>query len=122
MLVLPRRLSSVADLIKQGRYQLATKAVKAVLAKEPRNGSAHYYLAKIYLAESKPELALMELKTVSDIGQFEIDIPETEFRKLIAGLYERFGQLEEALKEYIMLSKNDPGNAEYFFQCATPLR
>ncbi|TFG85470.1 MAG: tetratricopeptide repeat protein [Spirochaetales bacterium] len=118
MLVLPQKLSSVADLIKQGRYQVAMKAVKAVLSKEPRNSGAHYYLGKIYLAENKQELALMELKTVSDIGQFEVDIPETEFRKLIAGLYERFGQLEEALKEFIMLSKSDPTNAEYFFQCA----
>ncbi len=118
MLVLPRKLSSVADFLKQGRLQAAAKAVKAILAKEPRNASAHFYMAKIYLAESKHELALMELKTVSDIGQFEVDIPETEFRRLIAGLYERFNQLEEALKEYIMLSKSDPGNAEYYYNCA----
>jgi len=118
MLILPRRLSAVAELLKQGRLQAATKTVKAILAKEPRNASAHYYLGKIYLADNKPELALMELKAVSELGQFEVDIPETEFRRLIAGLYERFGQLEEALKEYIMLTKGDPGNAEYYFQCA----
>jgi len=118
MLVMPRRLSAVPELLKQGRPQVAAKLVKAVLVKEPRNATAHYYMGKIYLAENKPELALMELKAVSSIGQFEVDIPETEFRKLIAGLYERFGQLEEALKEFIMLSKSDPGNAEYFYHCA----
>ena len=118
MLVMPRRLSAVPELLKQGRPQVAAKLVKAVLVKEPRNATAHYYMGKIYLAENKPELALMELKAVSSIGQFEVDIPETEFRKLIAGLYERFGQLEEALKEFIMLSKSDPGNADYFYHCA----
>lgn len=118
MIVMPKRLSAVADLLKQGRLQVAGKLVKAILVKEPRNAVAHFYMGKIYLAEGKPELALMELKSVSAIGQFELEIPEIEFRKLIASLYERFGQLEEALKEYIMLSKNDPNNAEYFYQCA----
>lgn len=118
LIVMPKRLSAVAELIKQGRYQAATKAVKSMLAKEPRNAAAHYYLGKIYLAEGKPELALMEFKTVGDIGQFGHEIPETEFRRLIADLYERFGQLEEALKEYILLAKGDPRNAEYFYQCS----
>ncbi len=118
LIVMPKRLSAVAELIKQGRYQAATKAVKSMLAKEPRNAAAHYYLGKIYQADGKPELALMEFKTVGDIGQFGHEIPETEFRRLIADLYERFGQLEEALKEYILLAKGDPRNAEYFYQCS----
>lgn len=118
MIVMPKRLSAVADLLKQGRTQSATKIVKAILAKEPRNAAAHYYLGKVYLAESKSELALMEFKTVGEIGQFDREIPEAEFRRVIADLYERFGQLEEALKEYILLVKGDPRNAEYYYQCA----
>jgi len=118
MIVMPKRLSTVADLIKQGRTQSATKVVKAILAKEPRNSAAHYYLGKIYLAESKSELALMEFKTVGDIGHFDREIPEAEFRRVIADLYERFGQLEEALKEYILLVKGDPRNADYYYHCA----
>lgn len=117
MIVMPRKLSAVMDMVKQGRTQAAAKAVKAILSKEPRNAAAHYYMGKIYLAESKAELALMELKAVNDIGQFD-EIPEAEFRRLIAGLYERFNQLEEALKEYIMLSKSEPNNADYYYHCA----
>jgi len=118
IIVMPKRLSAVSDLIKQGRSQAAGKIVKALLAKEPRNAAAHYYMGKIYLAEGKSELALMEFKTVGGIGQFDQEIPETEFRRLISDLYERFGQLEEALKEYILLVKGDPRNAEYYYQCA----
>lgn len=118
MIIMPKRLSAVAELLKQGRSQAANKVVKSILAKEPRNAAAHYYLGKIYLAESKAELALMELKTVGEIGQFDSEIPEAEFRRLIADLFERFGQLEEALKEYILLVKTDPGNAEYYYHCA----
>lgn len=118
MILTPKRLSVVDDLLKQGRIQAATKIVKAILAKESRNGPAHYKMGRIYLADNKPELALMEFKTVGSIGQFDIDVPEVEFRKTVAGLYERFGQLEEALKEYILLVKANPNTAEYYFQCA----
>ncbi|MBU0936597.1 MAG: tetratricopeptide repeat protein [Spirochaetes bacterium] len=116
-IIMPKRISTVQNLIKQNRLTAAAKTVKAILIKEPKNSVAHYYMAKIYLAEQKAELALMELKTVNAIGQFDYDIPEKEFRILIASLYERFGQAEEALKEYIMLSQKDPNNAEYFYQC-----
>ena len=118
MIVLPKRLSSVSDMLRQGRTQAATKVVKAILSKDPRNAAAHYFLGKAYMAESKPELALMEFKTVGTIGQFGPEIPEVEFRQVIAELYEKFGQLEEALKEYILLVKNDPGNADYYYHCA----
>ena len=118
MLTNPHRISAVADLLKQGRLPAAQKLAKSILAKDPKYSAAHYYLAKIYLAENKPELALMELKTVNAIGKFGSEIPEIEFRKLISGLYERFGQLEEALKEYILLSQDDAGNADYWYQCA----
>ncbi|MBN2874170.1 MAG: tetratricopeptide repeat protein [Spirochaetales bacterium] len=118
MILMPKRLSAVSDLLKQNRNAAATKLVKAILAREPRNAVAHYYMGKIYLAEGKHELALMEFKTVGGIGQFDHDLPEKEFRRIIADLYERFGQLEEALKEYILLVKGEPGNAEYYYQCA----
>ncbi|GAB1432661.1 tetratricopeptide repeat protein [Spirochaetota bacterium] len=118
MIIMPKKLSAVADLIKQGRTQPASKIVKNILGKEPKNAVAHYYLGKIYQIEGKLELALMEYKTVGELGQFDREIPETEFRKLIADLYERFGQLEEALKEYILLIKSNPSNAEYYYQSA----
>lgn len=118
MIIMPKKLSAVADLIKQGRTQPAAKIVKNILGKEPKNAVAHYYLGKIYQIEGKLELALMEYKTVGELGQFDREIPETEFRKLIADLYERFGQLEEALKEYILLIKSNPSNAEYYYHSA----
>jgi tetratricopeptide (TPR) repeat protein len=118
MIIMPKRLSNVVDLLKQGRHQVAERIVKNVIAKEPKNAVAHYYLGRIYQEQGKPELALMEYKTVGSIGQFDREIPESEFRRLIADLYEKFGQLEEALKEYILLVKANPSNAEYYYQCA----
>ena len=117
MILSPKKISAVAELIRQNRLSAAAKIIKAILVKDQKNPVAHYYMAKVYLAESKAELALMELKTVSTIGQFDLEIPEKEFRILIANLYDRFGQAEEALKEFILLSQKEPDNAEYFYQC-----
>ncbi|MCX7025391.1 MAG: tetratricopeptide repeat protein [Spirochaetes bacterium] len=115
MVISPKRLSAVAELIKQGRYQAAERAARALIAKDQRHGPARYFLGLVYLAENKPELALMEFKAVNQIGQFDQDLPEREFRKKTAALFEKFGQLEEALKEYILLTQLEPNNGENYY-------
>ncbi len=118
LIIAPRRLSAVAELIKQGRYQPAERAARAIIAKDQRNGPARYYLGLIYMAENKPELALMEFKAVNQIGQFDHELPERDFRKRIAALFEKFEQWDEALKEYIMLTKLEPNQSEHYFSAA----
>jgi tetratricopeptide (TPR) repeat protein len=115
-IVAPKRLGSIADLIKQNRNTAAIKATKKILVKEPRNPDAHYLLGLAYLGENKQELALMELQTVNQIGQFDGLTKEVPFRTKIAELYEKFNQPEEALKEYLILIKKEPSNPEHFFK------
>jgi tetratricopeptide (TPR) repeat protein len=114
MISSPRQSKAIADALKQGRSSVVVRSAKALLAKNPRNAAAHWYLAQAYQAEGKPELALMELKALNQIGQFGSEVPEIEFRIRIAALYERFGQVEDALKEHILLTKIDPGSAAHF--------
>ena len=115
MVSTPRHTKAIADQLKQGRVANAIRASKALIAKDPRNGEAHWLLGKAYLVDSKPELALMEFKQAGQIAQFGPDLPEVEFRRSIAELYERFNQTEEALKERILLTKLEPGNAANFY-------
>lgn len=110
----PRQAKAIAEQLKQGKTAAVLRSAKALIAKDPRNGVAHWYLAQAYLADSKPELALMELKSVNQIGQFGHDLPEADFRAKIASLDERFGQTEEALKEYILLTKLEPNAAPHY--------
>lgn len=117
-LLMPRQIAAIAALVKNGRTQAAAKAIRALIAKNPRHAAAHYYLGLIYLSEGKGELALMELKTVNQISQFGPDVPEIEFRKRIAGLYLRFNQIEDALKEYLVLLQLEPGAAENYYMSA----
>jgi tetratricopeptide (TPR) repeat protein len=116
MVATPRHTKAVAEQLNQGRVSAAIRSSKALIAKDPRNGEAHWILGLAYLADQKPELALMELKQVGQIGQFGPELPEAKFRREIAQLYERFNQTEEALKERILLTKLEPKAAENYYQ------
>ena len=111
----PRKIEGIQKYIKQGKYSAAIKLAKSMITKDPRDFKAHYYLGKAYLADNKPELALMEFKTVNQTAIFDQFFSETEFRKQIAQLYFKFNQPEEALKEYLLLTKLEPNNAENFY-------
>ncbi len=114
-IIIPKRVETIANLIKQGKIQSAIKTAKSIISREPRNADAHYLLGKAYLADNKNELALMEFKAVNQIGIFGHMVPEAEFRKNIAQLFLYFNQIEEALKEYLLLVKLEPYQAEHYY-------
>ncbi|OQY34045.1 MAG: restriction endonuclease [Spirochaetaceae bacterium 4572_59] len=114
--VLPKRVKNLADLVAAGKSSQAIRMAKQILAKEPRNSEAHYLLAKAYNLDGKPELALMEMKTVNNLNDFRGYCKEQEHRQITAGLYQQFNFPEEALKEYLLLIKMDPYNPDYYFK------
>ena len=115
-LAAPRQISTLKDLVNQGKSVQAIRAAKAILIKTPRSNDAHWLLAQAYKLDGKPELALMEFKTVNQISDFTGLCKEGPFRKEIAELFIQFGQEEEALKEYLLLMKLEPYNADHFYQ------
>jgi tetratricopeptide (TPR) repeat protein len=114
-LVAPKRADALADLIRRGKIQPAIKAARGILAKDQHNTEAHYHLGRAYLAENRGELALGEFKIVNQQGIAGKDIPEEEFRKTVGQLYYKYNQVEEALKEYLLLLKLAPKKAEYYY-------
>ena len=114
--VSPKRLDAVPKLISQGKIQQAIKLSKQILAKDPKDYTAHYYLGKAYIADNKNELALMEMKFVSENALFGERINEGEFRKQFSELLVRYNQNNEALREYLLLTKLEPRNADNYFQ------
>ena len=114
-ILVPKRVDSLQSLLKQGKHQSVIKAAKQLVQKDSRNADAHYLLGMAYEQDDKQELALMELKIVNDIGNFDGVVDEPSFRKKIAELYLKFNQAEEALKEYLLLLKREPQNADYYF-------
>jgi tetratricopeptide (TPR) repeat protein len=102
--------------LKQGKPAIVVRIAKQMISKNPRNAEAHYFLGLAYNAQNKPELALMELKTVNQIGSFGGSLQEADFRKRIAELFERFNQDEEALKEFLLLIRLEPQTADHYYR------
>lgn len=111
----PKKVDILPKLLKQGRIQNAVKLAKQIIAKDPKNYKAHYYLGKAYLTENKPELAIIEYKLVNENALFGPQLDEVAFRNEYADLLMKHNQSSEALKNYLLLTKLDPKNAEYFY-------
>ncbi len=111
----PRRIGTLQEQVKQGKVNQAIKGAKQILAKDPRNNEAHYLLGLAYAQDGKSELALMEYKTVNQISDFSGICKEAIFRKDIVALYLQFGQDEEALKEYLLLTKLEPYEPGHYY-------
>ena len=111
---MPQRVDTVRKLIKQGKNQAAAKLAKQIIAKNPKDYPAHYYLGKAYLADNRGELALIEFKMINDNALFGPMLPEVPFRQEFAALQMKFNHTEEALKEYLILTKLDAMNAANF--------
>ena len=114
--LLPKRVATLADLVGASKNPQAIRMAKQILAKEPRNSEAHYLLAKAYKNDGKPELALMEMKTVNNLNDFKGYCKEHDFRQSIADLYQQFNFPEEALKEFLLLIKMEPYNPDYYYK------
>jgi tetratricopeptide (TPR) repeat protein len=114
-LIAPHKVEALAELIKKGKTQRAIKAAKRIIIRDPKNAEAHYYLGLAYHKEGRDELALPEFKAVNQIGISGKNIPELEFRQLLAQLFIRGKQGEEALKEYLLLIKLMPNRSEYYY-------
>lgn len=112
----PHKLDSIKVLIETGKYDQAINALNAIIKKDEHNPLAHLYLAESYYFVNNFEMAIVEYKQVLVTGRFSNSATEKIIHKRLADIYIKFGQLEEAQKEYVILSKLEPHNAEYLYQ------
>ena len=112
----PKKTDAIPRLIKQGKTQNAIKLAKQILAKNPKNYMAHYYLGKAYVKENKTELAIIEYKNVNENALFGEGLDELNFRREYSQLLLKYNQQNEALKNFLLLTKLDPQNADNFYQ------
>ena len=114
--VSPKKIDAIPRLIKQGKTTNAIKLAKQILAKDQKNYLAHYYLGKAYVKESRTELAIIEYKNVNENALFGEGLDELNFRREYSQLLLKYNQQNEALKNFLLLTKLDPQNADNFFQ------
>ena len=112
----PKRIDAIPRFIKQGKTQNAIKLAKQILAKDPKNYMAHYYLGKAYVKENKTELAIIEYKNVNENALFGEGLDELAFRREYSQLLLKYNQQNEALKNFLLLTKLAPQEADNFYQ------
>ncbi len=115
----PQRAEEIQRLIKQGKVTAAIKMGKKLTETNDNDYLAHYYLGKAYLENEQHSLALSEYKIVDRTAIYGKTLSETNFRKEIATLYTKFNQNDEALKEYILLTKIEPDNPDNYYKVGT---
>lgn len=116
-ILLPTKADVLPKLYKQGKTQHLIKSAKQIISKDSKNYLAHYYLGKAYIKENKTELAILEFKTVNENALFGTEIEEIPFRQEYASILLKCNQQGEALKNYLLLTKLEPRNAENYFNC-----
>lgn len=112
----PHKLDNIKALLEAGKYEQAINALNASMKKDDKNPLAHLYLAEAYYFNNNLEMAMVEYKQVMSTGRFSNSPTEKVIRKRLAEIYMKFGQLEEAQKEFVVLSKLEPHNTDYLYQ------
>ncbi len=114
--VFPRKIEEIARMIEIGQTKLAIKKLDEILEKDDRNVYAHYLLAEAYIKENNIQYAILEYRQVLKIAKFNEQVQEIDVRRKLAKIYMDKKAVEDAKKEFIILTKLEPLNFEYFFQ------
>lgn len=115
-LVLPKRIEEIARMIDAGQTKMAIRKLSELIEKDDRNAYAHFLMAEAYSKEGNTQYATVEYRQVLKLGRFDDRIREVYVRSTLAKLYMERNNVEEARKEYLILTKIDPANYEHFFK------
>ncbi len=116
MYVFPKQVEEIKKMIEAGQTKLAIRKLTEMLEKDDRNPYAHFLLAEAYKAENNLQYSVLEYRQVLKFGRFDDKINEVYIRTTLASIYKERKALEEARKEYLLLTKLDPANFENFYE------
>lgn len=114
----PKKLRHIESLIENKNIKGAIRQAKTLLARNERNPDAHWWLGECYRAEKRPDLAVVEYRYITNSGNYTETATQRKVRRRLAEEYLELGQIDECQKEYILLSKLEPGNYENYFKIA----
>jgi tetratricopeptide (TPR) repeat protein len=110
----PKKIAALRNLIKAENYKQAILLAKDILIKDKNNTEAHFILGESYFQQKKYELALIEFKIAEKAGVYE-NFDEKKLRERLGELFSRFNELDEALKEYILLTNKFSKEHTYYY-------
>jgi tetratricopeptide (TPR) repeat protein len=114
--VFPRKIEEIYKMIESGQTKLAIKKLEEILEKDDRNAYAHFLLAEAHLKDNNIQFAILEYRQVLKLGKFDENVQEVAIRSKLAKIFKDKNSLDEAKKEYLILTKIDENNQENFFE------
>ncbi len=114
--VKPKKIEELAEMVQKGQLAPAIKKLQSLLEQNDRDPFIHYLLAEAYYKQNNLQQAVLEYKQVIKIGKFTSRLKEETIRSRLAGIYMANKNLEEAKKEYLILTKLDPTNGDHFYK------
>ena len=99
--------------LQQGQFDRARQTLESALKKSPDTAEAHYWLAKVFLAEKDLERGITELERSVDLAPDNVRL-----RNELGLMYERVGRLEDAERQYQEILRR-PTEDEKLMQSAT---
>ncbi len=114
--IFPRKIEEIANMIESGQTKLAIKKLNELLERDDRNAYAHYLLAEAYRREHNDQYAILEYRQVIKLGKFNEKVREADVRSKLARIFKEKNAMEEAKKEYLILTKIDPTNYEHYYE------
>jgi tetratricopeptide (TPR) repeat protein len=114
--ITPRKIEEIAKMIENGQTAQAIKRLNEILEKDDRDSYAHFLLAKAYKIENNMQFAILEFRQVLKLGKFTDKIKEIDVRSILANIYIERNAVEEAKKEFLILTQIDGMNFRNYYE------
>jgi len=115
-IVFPKKIDEIATMIEAGQTKLAIKKLTEIIEKDDRNPHAHFLMAEAYAKEGNSQYAIVEYRQVLKLGRYDDMISEIYVRSTLARMFIEKKAIEEARKEYLILTKIDPANYAHYYE------
>ncbi|MDA3899531.1 MAG: tetratricopeptide repeat protein [Spirochaetes bacterium] len=111
----PKKLDEIAELIKKGQFKSAIRKLDEILAADDRNVYAHFLLGEAYRMDKNFQYAILEYRQVIKLGLYSEKVNEVDVRDKLATLYKNQNKINDAKKEYMILTQIDPNNYQNYY-------
>lgn len=115
----PKKVNELEAMLKQGHVQPAIKKLQKMLEENSRDPYVHFLLGRAYEQIKDNLSAVMEYKQALKYLEIEVvnqKLREETVRRRLGKLYLSLKNNEEAKKEFLILTKLNPDNADNFYQ------
>jgi len=110
------QIEHAAKLMDNGNYSDAIKILKSLINKNDLNSKAHFLLGECYLRQENFEWAMPEYKNVLKISKYSEGFSEAKVRERLADIFLHYNMLEEAQKEFLLISQLQPNNYQIYYR------